>query len=757
MISLKLEYNKEFVVLSKSKSNAYSISDAKDWIYLTKFSTARLITKHPRGQLETIVDRKFVYNQDFELVSNIDFKFNYILPLGNILNNSSDRDSYPNGTTQFTGNFNGNGFTMSNLNLIDSDNNGLFGSVSSSKISNLTISNVVIPNGVDNGVLAGKATNVQIENVSILGNLLISGKNSSCFIGSFEGSAKNIKICVDGIINAKIKKSIVSNIFYGSVENSTIVANLSTPVSCFSIINGRFKNSCFVSFKSVELPFYEVSKYHQIFNTYYFQLNNDELKPPQQVINSYCRNLNQIIYSSSVEDLENSKAWIKIGENFYLPNIFNYSSDIDETSSIDFYDVKSNKSNGMNYINISGNYVSDNNLETFDISRINTQCEKTKVKYEKELAINKKQNEIQIKNNRIRLSLLLNKMNQEDLDESLEMDSIEEYEDFSTSNSSDEESDLSNDTSKSINELILVETVVESAEVQVQTEQPVVESTEVQVQTDQAVVESAEVQVQTEEAVVESAEVQVQTEQPVVESAEVQVQTEEAVVESAEVQVQTEEAVVESAEVQVQTEEAVVESAKVQVQTDQAVVESAEVQVQTEEAVVESTEVQVQTDQPDLQIPTILAQINISQEQSSPTSSPKSLVKNLIEQIETKKSPASSPKKLKNQLLKKPVQQIETIELSEQLVQLEPPNSFTQVTQPSPDTKKKEKTPKKNIKLDKKEPDIPKDTQEEKKNEKKSPKNELFNNAQFLKQKQINSSDEEDECDINHRRTHKFH
>ena len=45
MISLKLEYNKNSVILIKTaSSNAYIIANAKDWIYLTKFSKARLIT-----------------------------------------------------------------------------------------------------------------------------------------------------------------------------------------------------------------------------------------------------------------------------------------------------------------------------------------------------------------------------------------------------------------------------------------------------------------------------------------------------------------------------------------------------------------------------------------------------------------------------------------------------------------------------------------------------------------------------------------
>ncbi len=238
MMSLKLEYNKDWVILNKTNLNSYVITEAKDWIYLTKFSSARLVTKHPRGQLETIVDRKFVYNQDFELGSNIDFKYRFILPLGNITN----KTCYPNGTNQFTGNFNGNNFTISNINLVDCDNNGLFGSISSSTIKNLRLENVVISGGIDNGTLAGKATNVEVENVTIIGNLLITGKNCSGFIGSFEGSGKNVNICVDGKIESTHKKSLVSNIFYGSLENFCIISNLSNEVSCFSLINGKLKN-----------------------------------------------------------------------------------------------------------------------------------------------------------------------------------------------------------------------------------------------------------------------------------------------------------------------------------------------------------------------------------------------------------------------------------------------------------------------------------------------------------------------------------
>ena len=98
MGGIKLEYFNEHIILYKNDtSKYYQIRTIKDWIFLTKFFKAYLITNYPNGEIETIVDRKFVYNQDFELGSDIDFKYRFILPLGNI----SSKDCYPNGTNQF--------------------------------------------------------------------------------------------------------------------------------------------------------------------------------------------------------------------------------------------------------------------------------------------------------------------------------------------------------------------------------------------------------------------------------------------------------------------------------------------------------------------------------------------------------------------------------------------------------------------------------------------------------------------------------
>ena len=447
MISLKLEYNNDFVILTKSSLGAYTISCAKDWIYLTKFSSGKLITKHPRGQLETIVDRKFIYNQDFELGSDIDFKYRFILPLGNI----SKTNSYPNGSCQFTGNFNGNNFTMGNINIIDCENNGLFGSLSSSIIKNLKIANVVILDGTDNGVLAGKATNVEITNITILGNMLIKGKNSSCFVGSLEGNIKNIRICVDGVIEAKNRKSIISNIFHGLAENCCLVSNLSNSVSCFNVINGRLKNSCYHSFNSIDLPFFQVSKYHQVYNCYYFQLNNEELKPPQNIINSFYKNLDKVEpvnLQSDFSTTQPEKPWKQIDSDYFLLDNLNYTNHNTESNEIIFYNITLNKSNVTDYIDSNGNFVSDIKINPYDENKIMEDCLKMKIIYDKEIIANKKYSDQIHKNNMEKLSFLLNQIKSEDptnlkffsMENELN-ESNENYESFSEYYSSDEKTE----------------------------------------------------------------------------------------------------------------------------------------------------------------------------------------------------------------------------------------------------------------------------------------------------------------------------
>lgn len=407
MISLKLEYNAEFVILNKNLNGAYIIKNVKDWIFLTKFSSAHLISKHPHGQLETSINKKFVYNQDFELESDLDFKYRYMMPLGTITKNSTSQSDQ----IHFTGNFNGNGFTIWNINVIDCYNNGLFGNVSSSIIKNLTIKNAIISSGTNNGILAGKASNVEISNINIIGNIIMGGSNCSLLIGIFDGIGKQIKICVDGEINTSQSQSIISNSFYGSIENTCAILNIKGEFPYFNTIGGKLNSSCYVSFNKIKQPFYKISKHHKITDCYYFQLDNDELCLPQVLSNCYYRNLSKRIFIQ--DKFEKNNNWTEINKNYYLTKVFNYTTDvINSNSNLQFYDVVSGKSNGVDFIDVNLNFVSDDNnpIIKFNKELVQTQCEKMKKIYEKELEKSRINNEIVEKNNKIKLKILLDKL-----------------------------------------------------------------------------------------------------------------------------------------------------------------------------------------------------------------------------------------------------------------------------------------------------------------------------------------------------------
>ena len=82
MGKIKLEYNNEFIIINKNE-NFYMIENVKQWIFLTKFDKSYLLTYFPGGEIETSVDKKFIYRQDYILINDLNFKYRYILPLGN--------------------------------------------------------------------------------------------------------------------------------------------------------------------------------------------------------------------------------------------------------------------------------------------------------------------------------------------------------------------------------------------------------------------------------------------------------------------------------------------------------------------------------------------------------------------------------------------------------------------------------------------------------------------------------------------------
>jgi len=389
MSGIKLEYNKENIIIYK-KNNCYQINSIKQWVFLTKFIKAYLITKHPYGIIETIINRKFVYNQDYELECDIDFNYRYIYPLGNFPENIN---FYLIDIVPFTGTFNGNNHVIKNINIIDCNYNGLFGITKSGSITNLTIQNVTILDGVYNGALVGKSYSTEISNINIVGNILMKGTNCSCFIGLNEGNGKNIKIVVDGEMESE-NKSLLSNYYYGNIENINIITNFKESINCFNIINGRIKNIIFISWLTIPNVIYNQTKYHQISNCYYFQLNEDELPEPQIIYNYYYRNLKKANY----DNIKNTNLWTKIGDHYYL-NDQNMNNDL-----LKYYDNNSNIINDI-YLDSEGNFP-NSDIKPFDKNNIIDMCKKMEAIYLNETKCSKELDVLNIKNLNIRLECI---------------------------------------------------------------------------------------------------------------------------------------------------------------------------------------------------------------------------------------------------------------------------------------------------------------------------------------------------------------
>ena len=405
MSGIKLEYNKESIIIER-KNNLYQINCIKQWIFLTKFKKAYLLIQHPNGCIETIVDRKFIYNQDYELICDLDFNYRFIYPLGNFTENIN---FYLIDIVPFTGTFNGNNYKIKNINIINCNYNGLFGITKMGMISNLIIENITIGDGIYNGALVSKAYSTDISNIKIIGNILMKGKYCSCFIGLVEGNCKNIDIIVDGEIEAD-KKSLVSNYYYGNIENVSVISKIQNSINCFDIINGRIKNISFISWITVPNVFYNQTKYHQISNCYYFQLNNDKLPEPQIIYNYYFRNLNEVNY----DNIKNSSQWVKIGYNYYLNNVINYTNDDINSNLIDnikFYDIKSDVSNIEGaYIDINGLFKGVDYLESFNKNNIIIKCKKMENIYIRETNCSKELDILNNKNLIIRLNSIKSHM-----------------------------------------------------------------------------------------------------------------------------------------------------------------------------------------------------------------------------------------------------------------------------------------------------------------------------------------------------------
>ena len=137
-----------------------------------------------------------------------------------------------NSTTPFTGTFNGNNYTISNLfiNLPTTDNVGLFGYTSGATIENVGLVNANITGQYSVGALVGYATNSSSINNSyatggVSGNLLVGALVGTNYRSSIDNSYATGSVSgsdfVGGLVGYNVSSSSISNSYAtGSVSDS---------------------------------------------------------------------------------------------------------------------------------------------------------------------------------------------------------------------------------------------------------------------------------------------------------------------------------------------------------------------------------------------------------------------------------------------------------------------------------------------------------------------------------------------------------
>lgn len=176
-----------------------------------------------------------------------------------ILMNNIDLEGYdwaPVGTTAnpFLGEFNGNGYVISNLKIIKPDENdlGVFGYTGTSSISNLGLENIEI-NGKDHcgslvGQGGGTVKNCYSTNAVISGRHIIGGLIGWDFTNSISFCYSNSDVSGNGYVGALLGES------YNSVDNCFAVGSVTSPWlaggligKCYSKISNSYaaaKVSC---------------------------------------------------------------------------------------------------------------------------------------------------------------------------------------------------------------------------------------------------------------------------------------------------------------------------------------------------------------------------------------------------------------------------------------------------------------------------------------------------------------------------------
>jgi|GEM_PF-4431234 The GLUG motif. len=182
-------------------------------------------------QLMSIDDSVENLSKDYILMNDIDVQNSTLFkPIGFYSYNTITREHTGD---PFTGTFNGNGYTISNItfsNITFSNNNtmtiGLFGGTEGASISNLSLKNINFTGQWNVGGLVGMANTTSITNCSVVNSntCLISGNGR---VGGFVGYLQNSNIS-DSYATSTVIGEISVGGFIGSANNSLVSYSYAT-------------------------------------------------------------------------------------------------------------------------------------------------------------------------------------------------------------------------------------------------------------------------------------------------------------------------------------------------------------------------------------------------------------------------------------------------------------------------------------------------------------------------------------------------
>ncbi len=165
--------------------------------------------------METNLSGNYALRNSIDANFSADSNYNYAQDKNNA---GKGFASIGNSTAKFTGNFDGLGYDIFDLNVKGSHNNaGLFGYVDGAIIRNFTLNSGSVTGGKNTGAAVGSANNSTISN--IINTADVTGTSN---VGGLVGSAQNSKL--DGLINTGTVTGTDSNIggIAGNITGSSI-------------------------------------------------------------------------------------------------------------------------------------------------------------------------------------------------------------------------------------------------------------------------------------------------------------------------------------------------------------------------------------------------------------------------------------------------------------------------------------------------------------------------------------------------------